>query len=585
MSNTSSEDPRFGIPEVIEVKRTDPVYMAHAYLTKVPVPAITPFIEAFTSQGDVVLDPFAGSGMTGVAAAATSRRARLFDVSVLGRHIGTNYVNLVDADQLRKRASEAVLAAQERLGDVYSVQCRKCGNGARLVKTIWTVVIACGVCERPVSFYEAMEEAEWDKARMRCPHCAEQVSSRGRRIEEQPVVDSIACSCSSTQLEQPWAPHVLASTWDEVEQPNVPIGEDRQMYLASALGRHGLTTTGAFFSRRNLGVLGALKEELEDVPEADLRDKLRFAFTAILTRASKRYQWSRNRPLNAANANYYVAPIFYEWNVFDLFGRKVEAAIKADDWIRKEHGTGTLFETNDIDVRYELASADALPLPENSVDYVFMDPPFGSNIFYSDMNLFQEAWLGEITDPEQEAVVDRVETGMQRTPERYERLLTGAFAECSRVLKPDGAITIIFGNSSGAMWALLQRAIANAGLWVDPELITILDKGQRSVKGLASGFENVATLDLILTMRPMGTSTALKKEPTTADLDSLIDRLVDDARELTPSHVYLDLLRSGFGMNWDLSSIDLRHITNRLRAAEHDIDPKTGKLRGNGWPS
>ena len=77
--------------------------MAHAYLTKVPVPAILPFIEAFTRPGDLVVDPFAGSGMTGVVALALGRRPGSFDVSVLGRHIGRNYVNLVPPETFRKR--------------------------------------------------------------------------------------------------------------------------------------------------------------------------------------------------------------------------------------------------------------------------------------------------------------------------------------------------------------------------------------------------------------------------------------------------------------------------------------------------
>ena len=58
------------LPKDVWASRSDPVYMAHSYLTTVPVGAIEPFIEAFTKPGDVVLDPFAGSGMTGVAAAA-----------------------------------------------------------------------------------------------------------------------------------------------------------------------------------------------------------------------------------------------------------------------------------------------------------------------------------------------------------------------------------------------------------------------------------------------------------------------------------------------------------------------------------
>jgi DNA modification methylase len=72
--------------------------MAHAYLTKVPVPAIEPFIKAYSPPGGTVVDPFAGSGMTGVAAAMMGRKAHLFDISVLGQHIGRNFVNLVDPD-------------------------------------------------------------------------------------------------------------------------------------------------------------------------------------------------------------------------------------------------------------------------------------------------------------------------------------------------------------------------------------------------------------------------------------------------------------------------------------------------------
>ena len=565
---------------MVRVRRSDPVYMAHAYLTKVPVAAIAPFIEAFTEPGDVVLDPFAGSGMTGVAALAAGRRALLFDVAVLGRHIGSNYVNLVDGQRLHERGEQVMGRARQRIGDVYSVDCEACGRVAQLAKRVWSVVLECGSCREPVNYYRSLQDAGWHRDRMTCPQCGASISSRGRRLSEEPVLDSISCECSRTQLEQAWStpsnqPRAAGLRW-----PDAEIDETRQMYAASALGRHGLTSTAAFYSHRNLCALAALRDAIDDVAEPELRSKLLFAFTAILTRASKRYQWSRKRPLNAANANYYVAPVFYEWNVFDLFARKVRAASRSDDWIRQRRGTAAVYDSaRGPDVRYEIASADRLPLPDASVDYVFTDPPFGSNIFYSDMNLFQEAWLGDTTDPGAEAVVDRSDTGgPRRTAERYEAILAGAFRECRRVLKPGGHITVLFGNSSGAMWQLLQRSIAAAELEVVPELIAVLDKGQRSVKGLASGFENVATLDLMLTLRPISCPSGPVRAPSAEAVESFVSGLLTGESDMSPSGLYVALLRHGLASRWDLSQLDLRGVTEQLRAAEFAIDRRSALI-------
>jgi len=569
------------LPDAVAVKRSDPVYMAHAYLTKVPVTAALPFIEALTAPGDIVLDPFAGSGMTGVAALAAGRQARLFDVSVLGCHIGRNYVNLVDADVLRFHGSAAMRRARKVVGDLYQVRCAHCEALAETAKTVWSAVVRCDACDAEVNYYEALRDASWHKAQMHCGGCGASISSRSARVGEVPVIDSIVCACSPRQLEQPCSEPLVPPCAETLTWPHVPIEPTRQMYQASALGRHGLTSTSAFFSQRNLCALAALRDAIEATETPEIRNKLRFAFTAILTRASKRYQWSRQRPLDAANANYYIAPVFYEWNVFDLFSRKVEAAARSDGWVRARRIERGLDEDCTAgQVNYEIASATTLPLDDESVDYVFTDPPFGSNIFYSDMNLFQEAWLpsGSLTEAGLEAVVDRIDTGSYRSPDRYERILTEALSECRRVLKPGGYITLLFGNSSGAVWRLLQRAIAEAGLVVVPDLIATLDKGQRSVKGLASGFEHVSTVDLMLTMTA-GCPPTHTTVPTPEEVGAAVLKIASSDAGLSPSQCYVEAVREGFRRDWDLSAIDLSAVTRLLRDADYEVDRSTGLLR------
>src|SRR5437899_9324682 len=110
------------LPEIITAPRTDAIYNCHAYLTKVPIAAIQPFVEAFTKPGDVVADFFAGSGMTGLAAMSVNRRARLSDISVLGKHIATGYLTDVSAEQLQKAAGTAFAKARAAIGTLYTTK-------------------------------------------------------------------------------------------------------------------------------------------------------------------------------------------------------------------------------------------------------------------------------------------------------------------------------------------------------------------------------------------------------------------------------------------------------------------------------
>jgi 16S rRNA G966 N2-methylase RsmD len=568
------------IPSEVTVKRSDPVYNAHAYLTKVPVTAIEPFIETFTAPGDVVLDMFGGSGMTGVAAGLLGRRAEIRDISVLGRHIGTNFVNLVDADEFRAAAEGVVADVQTQLGDVYATRCAECSEVAALSRTVWSFVFECQSCASGVNYYEAFAATpNWAKKKMTCPSCHAPFVSRGaKRLTEVPVIDTVACACSRTLRDQGHTPPLNSVSLDGLNVMSTSIGEDRQMFQASALKKHGLLTTSSFFSERNIAVLAALRARIDEVNDEDLRSKLLFAFTAVLARASKRYQWNPKRPLNAANQNYYVAPVYYEWNVYDLFERKVKAALHADEYLRTRTCEAGVSEFGAV--RYLTGSADAIALEDESIDYVFTDPPFGSNIFYSDMNLFQEVWLGEFTDHVSEAVVDRsLTSAKRRTSETYERLMTDALREAWRVLKPDGWLSLVFSNSSGTMWALVQRAVSEAGFTLKE--VTVLNKGQRSVKGLASGFENVVTVDLILSMKKSNIAVDSLADAVSAPngaLGSAVTEVLSSDSSPTPSHVYVGVIRKFLKAGWDVTDLDIGGIGLVLQDLGYEVNVSSGNL-------
>ena len=130
-------------------------------------------------------------------------------------------------------------------------------------------------------------------------------------------------------------------------------------------------------------------------------------------------------------------------------------------------------------------------LPDNSIDLIFTDPPFGANINYSEMNILWESWLGEFTDTAQEAIINKVQ-GKDVTA--YQNLMTASMCECYRVLRPGHWMLLVFMNSSKEVWNALQEAIAHAGFII--RKIDIFDKQHGTFKQFVS--ENTAGFDLVL---------------------------------------------------------------------------------------
>lgn len=571
---------------VVKAPRTDPIYNCHSYLTKVPVAAIEPFIRTFTSPGEIVADFFAGSGMTGLAAMRLDRKARLSDISVLGRHIASGYSQIVSPSAFRAEAKRAVSQARHAIGDLYSTRRGKDKGVTEMVRTVWSFTYECPSCGFHLVYYHHLSKQ--GKSPKNCPGCSESFVRRKWPRGSDVPVEVVSRNDSGRLTEELIADFdrlMIAKAADDPRQKDVPslqIGKEREMFSRSGLEKAGLTNTRDFFSPRNTIALIELWRAINRVEDDAVRQKLRFSFTAILPRASRRYQWSAKRPLNAQNQTYYIAPVYYEWNVFELFERKVEAALRSDGALFAD--APLLMDRKNRSIDYELASADSLKhLQDESVDYVFTDPPFGSNIFYSDMNLFHEAWLGEVTDHASEAVVHTTGKRKNGAAERYETLLRGAFAESFRILKPGRFMSVVFGNSSGRIWGLVQRAMRDAGFKGTPAHVAILDKGQRSVKGLNSGSEGVVTVDLILTVQKpeKAESDQDVHELRNGDTQRLIAEAIRDLPEddlRNPSHVYAQILRKAIQKHYVLDDLHLSDVLLALRNAGSTTDQKTGML-------
>jgi hypothetical protein len=198
-------------------------------------------------------------------------------------------------------------------------------------------------------------------------------------------------------------------------------------------------------------------------------------------------------------------------------------------------------------------TAAKLPIPDNCVDYIFTDPPFGENIYYSDLNFLVESWHRVKTDSTPEAIVDRVR---QKAVPEYQHLMQKCFAEYFRVLKPGRWMTVVFSNSRASVWNAIQVALQQTGFVVAE--VTALDKKQGSFQQVVS--PNTVKQDLVISVyKPeVGLEERFAKQGGSAD--SVWDFVESHLRQLP---------RVKVGKHGDLEMIverDPRRIFDRMIA-------------------
>ncbi len=471
------------------------VYDAHTYHTKVPPQAIARLIEHYTQPGDLVLDPFSGSGMTGVAALQTRRRPILSELSPAATFVAVNFLTPINSQTYFRAIEDVLVAAQADELKLYGTHCRRCEKLVPMEYMVWSYGLRCEFCQHEFVLWDVARDEREDVRESKilrefdCPQCGKHLQKRKlRRTKLYPVQVGYRC-CDSGLRESQAAPDeydlnvieatasVNASTRLGYPKTKLPFGVNTRQAIA-----HGLDTIEALYTPRNLYAVAWLWDVARRWPEADVSLKLMFTVTSLyqrVTRLSEFRFWGGSGNI----ANYNVPMIFNEQNVYKVFRRKAKTI---RDYL------ATWAEKPDTPFCISTQSATNLStIPDNSIDYIFTDPPFGSNINYSEMNFLWEAWLGVFTDTQHEAIINQVQG---KTIDAYRELMTAAFSEMYRVLKPERWLTLEFHNSSAEVWSALQTALSASGFTV--EQTQTLDKRHGTFKQFVS--ENAVGYDLIL---------------------------------------------------------------------------------------
>lgn len=511
-------------PQTIDVSvgKTDPIYKAHSYHTKVPHLAIVPSILHYTEPGDIVLDGFCGSGMTGVAAqwcgSAPSayrheletewkkqgktapkwgaRRVILNDLSPAATFIAANYNLPFDVEAFAKAGKQLLKEVEQELGWMYETTHTDGKAKGKIEFTVWSEVFTCPHCAGEVNFLEEALDNESKKVKdsFPCPHCGADVTKDSldrvmearvdpgtgdawKRVKFRPALISYLVSGKRYQKQPDSADLEVLRRIENLDFPDdIPTSRFpiEKMYHGSRIAPKGFSNIHHFFLTRAAQSMALLWRKARQHPDARIRQMLLFfveqgiAPMSVLNRFRANQTSQSNQVLTGV---YYVPSQIAEISVAYRFDSKLEQLIKTFRANRTFDGMAAV----------NLGSAAALPIPDASIDYVFTDPPFGENIFYADLNFLTEAWHGVTTDAAPEAIVDKFKN--KALPE-YQHLMQRCFAEYYRVLKPGRWMTVVFSNSKAAVWNAIQVALQQAGFVVAE--VTALDKVQGSYRQVTS---------------------------------------------------------------------------------------------------
>lgn len=510
----------------VSVGKFDGLYKAHSYHTKVPHLAIVPSILHYTKPGELVLDGFCGSGMSGVASQWCGiappeyrreyevecrmagrdapewgiRKSILADLSPAATYIAANYNSSVNIDAFEKAATKLLAEFKDEFGWMYETSTPDAGK-VLMEYTVWSEIFICHSCSGEIVFERVAVDRSTYKIldEITCPHCG----AVGRKEEMELVYENRLDtktgmvrqvpkrvpteiyyrrgSVLTSKIPDEADLEVLARVAKLTPPQEVPQAEfpDSQMLRVGRMATTKVKTVADLYVPRSAQTMATLWRKAHQEHNPETRRFLIFMVEQAIwgLSALNRYQPSQHANYGGSQVNrqlngvYYIASMYAECSPWHNLDGKVGRLISA---FRKYIGTSgaSIVSTG---------TAARIGVPDEAIDYIFTDPPFGENIYYADLNFLVESWHGVLTDVKPEAIVDRVRG---KNVLDYQAAMERCFREYHRVLKPGRWMTVVFSNSKAAVWNAIQVALQRAGFVVAE--VAALDKKQGSFKQVTS---------------------------------------------------------------------------------------------------
>jgi DNA modification methylase len=445
-------------------------YKLHQYWSRKPWYVVRRYIELFTKEGDTIIDPFVGSGVTACEALITRHKIIAIDINPVSTFITrVTCTSPVDLDEFMKAYERIESRIHDKVNGLYETSCEKCGSRAIIINTVWKN-------ETPtICFYS-------------CNSCG----YKGLKPYDETDRKRVADLEKITPL---WFPK------------DVMLPDDSDAHFLHEL-----------FTKRNLIALSMVHDAISKEEDSIIKDLLLIMLSSTIVRCSKLIFVNRyrlNRGVNPAGVwgekRFWVPNEFVENNVFYYFKARLSKVVKAKSETNSLIGDYFTEKTCSILTK---SSTNLSEIPQESIDYCFTDPPYGGSVQYMGLSTIWNAWLRLGSADNHEITINK-----HKTLQEYEEELQKVFHEIYRVLKTSHYLSVTFHSSNVDIWNSMLRACQEAGF----ELVNVVP--QEPIKRSLSQIESKGTVatDLIVTFRKSSNGKLMLASREMPDLNELVN--------------------------------------------------------------
>lgn len=392
-------------------------YLLHKYWGRKPHNIVNEYIKNYTKEGDTVYDPFMGSGVSIIESLKLNRKAVGVDLNPLSYFITKVTIENINLEEFSNDFNKILNFCSDIQILLYQTHCIKCKGNALIGNMVWDSNIPQkirGICEKCGAFLKNPDEED---------------EKRVKYIE-----DNFYTLSNKNKIKKPLNDKII-----------------KYVRRSSALKIVDL------FTKRNIIALGILKSKINTIKNTRSRDLLNLTFSSMLPNVSLMI------PGNPVTGNgrsgwviskLYIPKIHTEKNVFIAFKQRFNTIFEGKKELR--------LDVSDTRVKMFNRSSENVNdiLRDNSIDYIFTDPPYGENIPYFGCSALFNSWLGFKTDYENEIICDSYRN---KDIQDYKNRLAKVIGECYRVLKPNRYLTMTFNNRDFRIWKTILEVINESG--------------------------------------------------------------------------------------------------------------------------